>query len=860
MNHLPEHPDPIYGRKTELSKVWHLLQTEGVCAIGGLPGIGKSRLAWAVGEVHQGRAIWVDAQAQPAEMLERLIAEGLDSNQPVVQELTDRDLIILDDVAYPEQLRKWALTLHRSTEAMFVFTARWEDADVVLGQLSRDAAVECFMHHARRIDPTLGLKARDREDLAAVASAYGGWPLALRLASQQMAVTTPGELRAQVESMEIDHSSLRQVISVTWDGWSVDQRSRVARLATFEGFISTGAAAALLECADHKAAETLRGLANAGVARRRVFRGEPGVVLSPPLREYARESIEADELEIVQQLVSDYLLRITRTALAEDSVVLRSVVLQHGPDFARAIHREAPTNPELAVELAYTLIMGSAEFGSPWVNEIHEVVANLVDEVTPRSRARANWIIGCRERTAGLVESAEAAWEASLAETDEELVRIRSLIGLAELNVWTKPDRVEALLGQLPDSLSERRLASAEHVRGVAAYVRGDLESTRTHLLDAMLKFDALGDAPGRSRANWYLAVMEHQLFDFEAARHRYAAALADAESIVGNTNVFRFGMGLAELEADQGRFERALLEASKLRLRAQGDVWAEQRLDLFEASVLILRRRMNDAEARVSRAYDSDVPLAPHEGWRQLLSGYIAVSRFEFDRAERAFEQVSELASRPYEEPLRRFAAASLDILAIARGDEASHCAAYEWESQLLYQEVRRVLETATSVQAALAEDNLESAQFRAAVHDQGGHPRARGTLDVRLVRMVLVAAFTKAIGGWPESPEADLVVGPGGHWFSAQGERVELEGRRALPRILSALATTANDADTSIDVWTLVEAGWPGETIEPESAASRVYTSIARLRRLGLRDFLVTRGEGYALSGVVEVRSNRG
>jgi len=45
------------------------------------------------------------------------------------------------------------------------------------------------------------------------------------------------------------------------------------------------------------------------------------------------------------------------------------------------------------------------------------------------------------------------------------------------------------------------------------------------------------------------------------------------------------------------------------------------------------------------------------------------------------------------------------------------------------------------------------------------------------------------------------------------------------------------------------LVDAGWPGEKMKHEAATLRVYTTIRRLRALGLAEALLTRDDGYLL-----------
>lgn len=45
------------------------------------------------------------------------------------------------------------------------------------------------------------------------------------------------------------------------------------------------------------------------------------------------------------------------------------------------------------------------------------------------------------------------------------------------------------------------------------------------------------------------------------------------------------------------------------------------------------------------------------------------------------------------------------------------------------------------------------------------------------------------------------------------------------------------------------LIAAGWPGERMLSKAGATRVYTAIASLRRLGLRDSLLRDDRGYLL-----------
>lgn len=96
----------------------------------------------------------------------------------------------------------------------------------------------------------------------------------------------------------------------------------------------------------------------------------------------------------------------------------------------------------------------------------------------------------------------------------------------------------------------------------------------------------------------------------------------------------------------------------------------------------------------------------------------------------------------------------------------------------------------------------------------------------------------------------------------LAPDGRRVQIDGRSwdfgrrgPLRRVLVALAR-ARVEGTTLSAASLLEAGWPGERMTPDSGAGRVYTTIGRLRAFGLEGVLVTLDEGYALAARREVR----
>ncbi|WP_230470088.1 ATP-binding protein [Lujinxingia vulgaris] len=100
-------------------------------------------------------------------------------------------------------------------------------------------------------------------------------------------------------------------------------------------------------------------------------------------------------------------------------------------------------------------------------------------------------------------------------------------------------------------------------------------------------------------------------------------------------------------------------------------------------------------------------------------------------------------------------------------------------------------------------------------------------------------------------ERPEHMLRVSEGGDTVRLDdGEPIDLSSRAPLRRLLLALIERARAGEPSADMDAVIAAGWPGEHIEPRSAANRVYSTVRMLRNLGLGDVIVTDDVGYRVA----------
>ncbi|MFO0618804.1 MAG: NACHT domain-containing protein [Polyangiaceae bacterium] len=181
-----------------------------------------------------------------------------------------------------------------------------------------------------------------------------------------------------------------------------------------------------------------------------------------------------------------------------------------------------------------------------------------------------------------------------------------------------------------------------------------------------------------------------------------------------------------------------------------------------------------------------------------------------------------------------------------------------------------RIVLEAhATTVELSLASGSASrsSASLRGALDGARARVRAllgQDTEDAGVVRTNLDARFAvRMLDKTLARIDARASSGPrlrtpkDGLWFAlGDGPHVDLGRRGALRRILLALADAhARGRGETLDVASLTSSGWPNERILVEAASTRVRVAIATLRKLGLRDVLLTRDDGYLLDPEVVV-----
>jgi len=300
--------------------------------------------------------------------------------------------------------------------------------------------------------------------------------------------------------------------------------------------------------------------------------------------------------------------------------------------------------------------------------------------------------------------------------------------------------------------------------------------------------------------------------------------------------------------------------------------------------------RASEEAEARLPQ--DASVPLRAEclrrKAWAQLASGLVDDAQTTFKRAQTLAEGALDLRGEADARSGLGMSAllngraneagehleAALAIHAVAR--DAPRQAAVRGMMELLPNAWRGTID----VEARLA--TLEGELGRAQQEDNGVRQalamarlglaaRERGDVQVsdqrfREARVALRMAGFDAVSpfvepwGMPEKqddPRAILRLSEDGDRVTLpDGTTRDLSRHGAQKRLLVLLAHARCDRPgIALNTEELLRAGWPGEKMLHDAGLLRVYTSIRRLRKLGLDTCLRTRDDGYLLDVDIDV-----
>lgn len=365
----------------------------------------------------------------------------------------------------------------------------------------------------------------------------------------------------------------------------------------------------------------------------------------------------------------------------------------------------------------------------------------------------------------------------------------------------------------------------------------GDHRGALAHA-QAMAKLTTrMGDnAP---RGNAWVSVARQHLLSGQAALAERALGRAipwieSADDVAAGEALTNAGSVYLELGAlDDARrcLERAIAIAAN---------HGAARLNAFALGLLASVRLERDENAAAEQLLDSAMPMFESIGDRPMIAVALGYRGILEDRRAAHSNAVQTLARavRNLEElgmlEAQRHFRSHLAIALASDGAPRAAVEVLELAGSGLLVDLARAL-------IATRQGDFDSNEGRAIVGD------GIAALDskVRLIARWLAESLRAP------SSSAEIRIALDGSFFEIEGERVELGHRLPLRRILAALwQAHRTDPRRVVGVRELQRAAWPGERLIGDSGASRVYATIRLLRRLGLRDLIVSVGHrGYRL-----------
>ncbi len=840
---------PLVGRQRDITAITGLVSDGArLVTIVGPGGIGKTRLVRellavqaAAFSAHGGGGAWfVDAThartvpelcAQIAATLQLRAVDGPDPVAAISRALRrlDRVLVGLDNL---EQLGDHAraavaLWLQAAPAAQLLVTTRVAPAihDQHVWPLdplgSRDAE-QLFVARVRAIHPHLELEGAVATAVAEIVRRVDGVPLAIELAAARAKVLTLAQILERLgDSLRLlvrphdegRHSSMRRTIADSVSVLPEWVRPAVAALGVFAGDVELDAMTQVLASTGIDAALALETLCDHGLIVRALDDGAwTGRFLAfEPVRQFARELADEQGAASVFAVAHAQWYAAWARALiptwATDPDAARALVARHLDNVVAAVRITASAELVLAID-PHLAVLGQHR------RRIELLAA--VPSADPRE-AELRLARGSARRELGEVEAAATEWERIEAGPAAPRVAALAMARRAELvEIDGRTDEAQAMLRRaLAMIVSPRdaadRVAEAEiHARLAHALRReGQLAEANTAASVALALFAEGQQRDGMAAMLYEVAVIAMFRGHAAASERGFAESLTLATEIGARMQAAASRLGLGILAQARGDFDRALglLAESAREFRDLGHLHREGSA-LYSLAAAYLER--------------GDVPQA------LIVHG-------------QAVNCIDAVGAARYQALLAALAA----LVRIRLGDPTSARAAL------------------TAAEAAEARCRRERS--------------LRAVLDIVRLRlddgdpMPAIRALAASVPG--DDPQlfarlvaVDQVTAPRGRWLriTAAGD-VELGDRatpigiaRRLPlrRILGALAErriAAPGEAVSLDA--LVAAGWPGERIRPDAAINRIHVALSTLRRLGLRDAILSAEHGYMFDPAITV-----
>lgn len=662
-NDLPVQVNSLIGRQRELEQIEAALDRARLVTLTGPGGIGKTRLAVAVGERRRsavGSAVVfvpLAAISDPALVLDgiaRAMGPGLAGAASPLRALAERFgddhwLLILDNLeqvvsaagALGELLTRCpGLTILATSRTVLGLAAEREyavpplplpGAAVLIDELASAPAVALFVDRARAVRPTFALTQDNAAAVAQICRRLEGLPLAIELAAARTRLLDPATLLTRLAasldalgSGAVDLPERQRTLRATVE-WSVGlldeaERSMLEVLAVFVDGWTIEAAAEVAEVGQDPALELLEALARHSLIQLDLTGTGPRCAMLETVRAFVAERLAArPDVEEVQRRHAAYYRELAERADrplrgAGEGEWLEQLQAE-ARNLASAVSWHLACDPTALPHLFRVLwpfwyLRDHQAEARPWVEQVRAAAPPL----DATARAELEWAVTVIANEVGDDAAALAArqrLEPLLADVEDPFLHGIGLLVLA----WTSPitGDFEGALREVLASLRELQEQDEPFYTALAAFTAGAAETALGRPDGAVEHLAVMRGLADRFGYTWltasaqvqlgYLAILQGRL---DQARELLDEAM-DLSLAVGGTRTVTLGLSaFAMLAFAAGHPEQAARlagAAEGLRQRAGFSTWPMVRQGEVDLADQIRRALGDEAFGRAFAA-----------------------------------------------------------------------------------------------------------------------------------------------------------------------------------------------------------------------------------------------------------------